>query len=71
MSDYKKVFIDRLKQARKAKGLTQRQLGAILAPDNVRAVEAWEYGSRMPTYDRMIKLADELEVSIDWLLGRV
>ncbi|MBF9648054.1 helix-turn-helix transcriptional regulator [Streptococcus pseudopneumoniae] len=30
----------------------------------------WEKGNREPNFENLIKLADLLEVSLDWLFGR-
>ncbi|WP_269793394.1 helix-turn-helix transcriptional regulator [Streptococcus mitis] len=30
----------------------------------------WEKGKREPSFENLIKLADLLEVSLDWLFGR-
>lgn len=60
---------ERLKIAREKKGLTQRQLAALLkaAPSTVAL---YETGDRNPDPVMLTKLADVLECSVDYLLGR-
>jgi len=63
------TFSDRLKELRKAKGVTQKQVADFLsiAERNYRRYEA---GDVDPTGSTAIKLADYFEVTIDYLLGR-
>ena len=58
-----------LKELRKEKGLTERQLGNLLNFSN-QTISAWENGTREPTLDALIAIADIFEVSTDELLGR-
>lgn len=64
-----KMLPARLSYARKAKRLTQAQLGKLLGRKNT-TVSGWEVGSSEPSYDDLGKLSEVLEVSIDWLLGK-
>lgn len=63
------ILPERLKEARKQKKFTQRQLAAKLdvAPSTIAL---YETGDRKPDPAMLNKLADCLGVSIDWLLGR-
>ena len=36
-----------------------------------RGIQNYELGQRKPTYDILIKLADCLNCSVDWLVGRI
>lgn len=67
--DPKLVFIERLKKARQAKGLNQAELAkkARLAPS---AISHFENGARRPSFANLMRLADALDVSTDYLLGR-
>ena len=63
------VFGNRLKAARKAKGMTQWDLADVF---NVTksTVCAWEKGVRSPTINTLVRLADLLSCTTDYLLGR-
>lgn len=63
------VFPQRLKQLRQKKGLTQQKLAEILGIKR-NTYSDWENGKTEPGFENLIKLADLLEVSIDWLFGR-
>nr|WP_282444523.1 helix-turn-helix domain-containing protein [Idiomarina sp. ATCH4] len=56
----------RIKKARKERGLNQRQVGSMLgiAANNI---SFWERGINKPSTRNLKKLADALNVSIDWL----
>lgn len=64
------VFPQRLKAARDLRQWSQAELGekARLPPSSVAHFEA---GSRKPSFDTLRRLANALEVSTDYLLGRV
>lgn len=68
--DLSQSFSGRLKAARELRGITQYELAgeAGLQPS---AVSHFETGSRKPSFDNLRRLADALEVTIDYLLGRV
>jgi transcriptional regulator with XRE-family HTH domain len=63
------IFADRLRTTRENKGLSQTDLAAKsgLQPS---AVSHFETGRRAPSFDNLRRLADALDVSIDYLLGR-
>ena len=64
------VFSDRLRSAREMRKLTQIELGtkANLPSTSIAHFEA---GQRKPSFDNLRKLAEALEVTTDYLLGRV
>ena len=59
-----------LKIARMRKDLTQRKLAEML---NIKTltISAYETGKKNPSIPVLCKLADILEVSTDFLLGRI
>ena len=61
-------FSNRLKELRKAKGLTQRQMAEIfeMTERNYQRLEATD----TPSNETLIKFADFFEVPTDYLLGR-
>ena len=60
----------RLAQARKARALTQTQVGTLFGLEKA-AVSAWEVGKNMPNAEQVARMADEFGVSVEWLiLGR-
>jgi transcriptional regulator with XRE-family HTH domain len=63
-------FKDRLRRAREKRGMSQAELGTKtgLKP---AAVSHFETGQRSPSFDNLRKLADALNVSVDYLLGRI
>jgi len=63
------TFADRLKELRKAKGVTQIAMAEYLGMRE-RSYQNYEHGKREPNYEATIKLADYFNVSIDYLLGR-
>lgn len=63
------IFTERLKELRLKKGLTQTELGEKVGVKQ-NTFTNWEKGNREPSFENLIKLADLLEVSLDWLFGR-
>ena len=60
--------MNRLKQLRKEKGLTQQELSeAIAAP--ARTIQRWENGENQIKANRASQLADYFGVSVGYLLG--
>ena len=60
--------MNRLKQLRKEKGLTQQELSeAITAP--ARTIQRWENGENQIKANRASQLADYFGVSVGYLLG--
>lgn len=62
------MLSDNIKRIRKSKGLSQEELAIKL---NVvrRTVSKWENGLSVPDSDMLITLADELDTSVNVLLG--
>ncbi|HGI3718502.1 TPA: helix-turn-helix domain-containing protein [Streptococcus agalactiae] len=62
-------FPQKLKELRKEKKLTQTELASKL---NIiqKSYSNWESGKAEPTLDNIIKLANILDVTVDYLLGR-
>ena len=62
-------FPKHLKMVRTSRNITQKQLAeSIGATEN--GVQNYERGTRKPTFDMLIALADYFGVSIDYLVGR-
>jgi transcriptional regulator with XRE-family HTH domain len=64
------VFRERLHAAREARGLSQGEL-ATRAGVPPSSISHFETGSRMPSVGNLRRLANALDVSADFLLGRV
>ncbi|MFC1762344.1 helix-turn-helix domain-containing protein [Planctomycetota bacterium] len=62
-------FADRLQKIRKSKQLSQSGLANKIGLKPA-AVSHFETGQRKPPFETLIKLADALSVSIDYLCGR-
>ena len=58
----------KIKEARKAAGLTQKELGAIVGKSEATVCE-WENGKRSPEVDLLPVIATRLNTSIAALLG--
>lgn len=61
---------ERIKAARKAKKLTQEQLAAKVKTTK-GTISNYENGYSSPSNEMIVLLADVLEVSTDYLLGRI
>lgn len=59
----------RIVQIRKQMGLSQEKFGELVNMSQ-RSVAAWESGDRTPSFATLSDLADKLEVTVDYLLGR-
>lgn len=64
------VFPDRLRRAREYRGLNQAEL-AQKAGMQPSAISHFETGTRKPSFDNLRILSDSLDVTTDYLLGRV
>jgi transcriptional regulator with XRE-family HTH domain len=64
------LFPARLRQAREIRGVSQQQLAeaAKLPPSSISHFES---GSRKPSFDNLRRLANALDVTTDYLIGRV
>lgn len=63
------IFRERLKSARELRGYSQEQLGAR-AGMPASSIAHFETG-RKPSFDSLRRLANALEITTDYLLGRV
>lgn len=63
------IFANRLKEARKEKGLTQKELATILQIRQ-QSYARYEANTAEPSYDMLVEIADFFELSADYLLGR-
>ena len=63
------MFNKRLREMRMKRGFTQQRLADIL-DIALRSYQCYETGTRTPNYTLLIKIADILDISIDYLLGR-
>lgn len=64
------IFPVRLRSARETRGLNQSDL-AEKCGFQTSAISHFETGSRKPSFDSLRRLAEALDVSTDYLLGRV
>lgn len=63
------IIGERVKEARANKNLTQEELGNMIGVSKV-SICGYETGNRTPTMAMFLKLADALDVTVDYLLGR-
>lgn len=61
-------FSERLKDLRKQAGLTQVNVAERLGVSQP-AYASWERGIKKPTQDKLVKIAQILNVSVDYLVG--
>lgn len=62
-------FAERLRKARKTRGLTQARVAELLEI-SPRVYNRWERGTSVPKLDTVVKIAELLEVTVDALVGR-
>ena len=65
----KTILSKRLKQCRKELGLTQRDV-AIYSDITEKAYQNYELMAREPKLEILIRIANTLKVSLDYLTGR-
>lgn len=63
------MFHTRLNETRKSKGITAQQMADSLCI-NIRSYRAYESADRSPNIEVLVKIADILDVSTDYLLCR-
>ncbi len=63
------MFPQRLNKIRKSKGVTAQQMADLLHI-NIRSYRAYESADRSPNIEILVKIADILDVSTDYLLCR-
>ncbi len=68
MQDMKKSFSERLKEARGKAGLTQIELAEKVGSKQ-NTISMYEKGTQTPSLQLAYQIADELNVSLDWLCG--
>ena len=61
--------MERLKKLREAKGLTQLRLAMELNVSQ-ETISGYEIGKAVPPAEMLVKLADALDSSVDYILGR-
>lgn len=62
-------FSVRIATVRKQMGLSQEEFSELVNMSR-RTVAAWESGDRTPSFSTLSDVADRLNVSVDYLLGR-
>lgn len=60
--------MNRIREARKAKGISMRELGRRIGVSE-GAISHYELGHRQPNYETLLKIGEELNVSVAYLLG--
>ncbi len=63
------MFSKRLNEVRKSRGFTAQKMADCLHM-GIRSYRNYESGDRFPAQDTLVKIADILNVPIDFLLGR-
>ena len=63
------MFPKRLNETRKIKGFTAQQMSEKLSI-GLRSYRNYESGDSFPSLETLVKIADILDVSTDYLLGR-
>lgn len=58
-----------IKEARNLKNLTQQQLSEMIHEHRVN-IAKYEAGTGIPSVAVLVRIADALDVSLDWLLDR-
>lgn len=60
--------MEKLKELREAKNMTQSQLGEYIGAKK-SAISLWESGKRQPDQETLMRLASYFSVTVDYLLG--
>ncbi len=63
------MFNKRLRHMRMKRKFTQQRLADTLGIA-LRSYQCYETGTRTPNYELLVLIADTLDVSLDYLLGR-
>lgn len=63
------TLADRLKELRKDKGLTQKDLGDILGVGKT-TISMYENGNSTPNDEIKLKICDYFDISLDYLIGK-
>ncbi len=59
---------ENIKQARKEKGITQKELGIMLGGISQQQIGQWETGKANPKFETIKKIADALNIDVLYLL---
>lgn len=62
------MYGKRIRQARKEKGLTQKQLAEKVSVHQ-NAIGEYERGEVIPSFAVMVKISEVLDISLDWFAG--
>ena len=65
----RKIFADRLKQLREVRQVSAYAIARDLGITK-QSVHTWETTKTVPSADKLVELADLLECSVDYLVGR-
>ncbi|MEE9926119.1 MAG: helix-turn-helix transcriptional regulator [Brucella anthropi] len=68
--DPSRIFRERLKKARELRGYSQEDLGARTNMP-ASSIAHFETGTRKPSFESLRRIAIGLEITTDYLLGRV
>ncbi len=63
------MFASRLRSVRMYRKLTQQKMADLLSV-SLNAYQKYEQRERAPSLETLVRIADELNVSINYLLGR-
>lgn len=69
MQTIRETFGTRMRLAMKAKGITQEKLAKKLYCEQ-QAISHYVCGRRSPRIEMIVQIAEILDVSVDYLLGR-
>jgi len=69
MSENRKIFSERLRKLRMGERYTQPAIAERIGV-KTQAVNDYEHERSVPSFDVLIRLADVLQVSLDYLAGR-
>ena len=64
------IFRERLQRRRETLGWSKTELAKRVGITKV-SIWGFEKGQKVPSVDTLIALADALDVSVDWLCGRL
>ena len=62
------IFTQRLKELRKERGLTQKQLAEVLETTD-DSIFSWEKGRSQPSIETLQKICNSFNESADYLIG--
>lgn len=63
------MFNSRLREMRIKRGFTQQQMADSISVA-LRSYQCYETGTRKPSFELLVNIADVLNISTDYLLGR-